>query len=624
LLRKIVKSVWGYDALLPLQQEAMQCVLDDRDSLVVMPTGGGKSLCYQAPALCRDGLAIVVSPLISLMKDQVDALARYGVPAAAINSSMAADERRSVARRIERGQIRMLYLSPERLLAPRTVEYLQARCISFFAIDEAHCISAWGHDFRPEYRDLSQLRESFPKVAIHAYTATATQRVREDIARQLGLRDPQMLVGDFRRPNLHYYVQYRQKGVQQVCRVLDKYRGQPAIVYCISRAAVEKTCQLLRTLNYSALPYHAGMSDRERTRNQNEFIAGRTEIMVATIAFGMGIDKPDVRAVIHAGMPKSLENYQQETGRAGRDGERAECWLLYSAADLLTWKRVIAQCHVDTRDAALQALDLMYTYCNSVSCRHASLVAHFGQSWSQGPCQACDVCLQQLDVLSDAVAVGQIIVTCVLQVDQRFGADYISQVLSASREPRILANGHHQLSSWGGLAQYQRRDVRRWIEQLVGQRFLCRTGEFSVLQVTREGHRLLQGAAHPVLLRPTSTKGEELEKGSDNAAQLRAVSVQAFPLFDQGLSIAEVAERLQRSPATICQYLVEYIEFHQIGDATRWISAREFEQVKVVVQYAGGERLKPVYEALHGRVSYDTIRIALACLKVKGRGRTIT
>jgi ATP-dependent DNA helicase RecQ len=302
-LLHILKSYWGFDGFLPLQREAMQCVLENRDSLVVMPTGGGKSLCFQAPALCRDGLAVVVSPLLALMKDQVDALTACGMPAAAVNSTLAADGKRRIAQQIESGQLRLLYMSPERLVVPRTLEFLRNHHVSFFAIDEAHCISAWGHDFRPEYRDLRLLRDRFPDSAIHAYTATATETVRRDIAEQLGLRDAKVLVGDFRRPNLQYHVARRQRGVGQICSVIDRFRGQSGIIYCITRAEVDRPCAVLRDLGYSALPYHAGMSDDERIRNQEAFLTEQTDAIVATIAFGMGIDKSNVRYVIAGALP---------------------------------------------------------------------------------------------------------------------------------------------------------------------------------------------------------------------------------------------------------------------------------------------------------------------------------
>jgi ATP-dependent DNA helicase RecQ len=708
-LQQILKTYWGFDDFLPLQREAMSCVLQDRDSLVVMPTGGGKSLCYQAPALCRDGLAIVVSPLIALMKDQVDSLRTSGIPAAAVNSTLASDEKRDIARDVEAGRLRLLYMSPERLVTPRTLEFLQHQRVAFFAIDEAHCISAWGHDFRPEYRELRRLRELFSAAAIHAYTATATEQVRRDIVDQLGLHEPAVLVGNFHRPNLLYHVARRQRGLNQICSVIDRYRGQSGIVYCITRAEVDKTCSVLREMGYSALPYHAGMTDDERTRNQEAFLTEQTDTIVATIAFGMGIDKSNVRYVVHAGMPKSLENYQQESGRAGRDGVEAECWLLYSAGDLMTWKRVIGNAGVDARAAAEAALERIYAYATSVTCRHASLIEHFGQPWDRGPCNACDVCLGKLEIVEDALVIGQKVLSCVLRTGERFGADYVSLVLAGSRDQRILAAGHEKLTTWGILREFRRADVRQWIEQLVNQGFLDRDSEFHVVRVTGHGRQLLAGQLSPTLMmpmketraqtpisvldswegvdqplfdalrqlrreesigrgvpayivfsdatlrdmarrRPSTVErlldvhGVGQQKAADfgqrfvacilahcqqhgvtmdtqpeqSTRELPSIpsanAVQSFALFDEGRSVEEVAERLGRAVSTAYGYLDAYIGQRRITDATRWISRRELEQIELVAQYAGCGRLKPIYEALHGRVGYERIRIALACL----------
>ena len=291
------------------------------------------------------------------MKDQVDALNVCGIPAAAVNSTLSLDEKRRIAQQVEAGELRLLYMSPERLVTSRTLDFLENQHISFFAIDEAHCISAWGHDFRPEYRGLQSLRDRFPNAAIHAYTATATETVRRDIVTQLKLRDPAVLVGDFRRTNLQYHVAQRQRGLDQIRAVIDRFHGQSGIVYCITRAEVDRTCSKLSEMGISALPYHAGLSDDERVRNQEAFLTEQTDTIVATIAFGMGIDKSNVRYVIHAGMPKSLENYQQESGRAGRDGVEAECWLLYSGRDLMTWKRLIERNPGEAQETATAALE---------------------------------------------------------------------------------------------------------------------------------------------------------------------------------------------------------------------------------------------------------------------------
>ncbi len=336
-LSEIVRRIWGYDTLRPFQSKAMGRIMEGRDSLVVLPTGGGKSLCYQAPALAREGMALVISPLISLMKDQVDSLRAVGAGAACINSSLTARERRETHEAIQQGDVKLLYVAPERVVKPDFIAYLQRLDISFVAIDEAHCISQWGHDFRPEYRALETLRDAFPKVAFHAYTATATPQVRKDICASLKLHDPEVLVASADRPNLVYAAERRSSELRQVLEVIDRHKGESGIVYCITRKKVEELAMQLTANGHPALPYHAGMSPDERQKNQEAFSREGAEIIVATVAFGMGIDKPDVRYVIHTGMPKTIEHYQQESGRAGRDGLEAECLLIYGGNDFNLW-----------------------------------------------------------------------------------------------------------------------------------------------------------------------------------------------------------------------------------------------------------------------------------------------
>ncbi len=707
-----LKTYWGFDDYLPLQREAMQCVMEGRDSLVVMPTGGGKSLCFQAPALCREGLAVVISPLLALMKDQVDALQTCGIAAAAVNSTHSLEEKRQIAQQVESDQLRLLYMSPERLVTPRTIEFLQNQRISFFAIDEAHCISAWGHDFRPEYRGLRRLRDAFPDSSIHAFTATATEEVRQDIALQLGLREPSVLVGDFRRPNLQYHVAPRQRGLGQVCSIIDRFRGQSGIVYCITRAEVDRTCAALCEMGYSALPYHAGLSDEERIRNQEAFLTERVDTIVATIAFGMGIDKSNVRYVIHCGMPKSLENYQQESGRAGRDGVEAECWLLYSGRDTMTWKRLNERTPGEARSTAEVALEKIDLYAKSVRCRHASLIEHFGQPWTYGPCNACDVCLGKLELIDDPLVLGQKILSCVARVRENYGADYVAMVLTGSREQRIIAAQHDQLSTWGLLKEYRKQQVRQWIEQLVGQGFLAKEGEYNLVKLTDAGRQLLAGEVTPTLLRPAKEAqapatiaadswdgvdrglfdtlrqlrrdeahqrsvpsyivfsdatlrdmarrrpsaierfpevvgvGEkkaadfgqqfvacittycqennisldvqpepiQVKAASQAPLDLSASALKAFSLFDEGLGVEEVAERLGRAISTTYGYLDIYIRQRRETDANRWLADDEIAEIEAALRQTGGERLKPVHEALQGRIGYERIRIVVACL----------
>ena len=529
-LRRALKKYWGYDSYLPLQAEAMSCVLGGRDSVVVLPTGGGKSLCFQAPAMCLDGLAVVVSPLISLMKDQVDALRACGVPASLINSSLSPDERRQVADEVRAGRLRLLYMAPERLVTPATIAFLQQSGLSFIAVDEAHCISAWGHDFRHEYRELRVLKEAFPDLGIHAYTASATAMVRDDIAEQLGLTEPQTLVGSFDRPNLVYKVERRHDRLRQIREVLDRHQRESGIVYCIKRTDVDETCAELEELGYRVLPYHAGMSAEDRKRNQEAFIDEKVDTIVATVAFGMGIDKSNVRYVVHAGMPKSLESYHQESGRAGRDGLEAECCLFYSGGDYSLWKHMLDKPAGDpatannaavadaasvggdagsiphdqlcARESAQKSLSAMYGYSTGVVCRHRLLVGYFGQELDADDCGACDVCLGELDLVDDPLLIGQKILSCVVRLKQRFGGDYTAKVLKGSQDQRIVQNGHHQLSTWGILSDESLRAIRDWIEQLAGQGYLQKVGEYNVLEVTPSGRQLLRGEVTPRLLKP--------------------------------------------------------------------------------------------------------------------------
>lgn len=517
-LLDVLKQYWGYDSFRPLQAQAMSAVLEHRDSVVVLPTGGGKSICFQAPAMAMPGLAVVVSPLISLMKDQVDALTECGISAACINSSMDNSERMQVSNSVRRGKLKLLYVAPERLCTDRMLDFLESSNVSFFAIDEAHCISAWGHDFRPEYRMLQQLRNRFPGVGVHAYTATATEHVRQDIADQLGLRNPEWLIGSFDRPNLAYRVQRKTDVLKQVRSVIDANANESGIIYCISRREVDELAETLARAGYKARPYHAGLSDADRIKHQDEFLNDETQIIVATVAFGMGIDKSNVRYVIHTGSPKSLEHYQQETGRAGRDGLAAECWLLWTAGNFVTWRRMQEELPGDAKTHALESLKGIERFCTGIVCRHKALVEHFGQSYLNQNCSACDVCLDQLDLVTDPIIVGQKILSCILRVKENFGADYVAQVLVGSKEARILGNGHDKLSTYGLLKDDRKETVRDWIEQLCSQDFVQRVGEFNTLAVTTSGRKLLKGEAAPRLLKPSRKKASERSTKVDAAS----------------------------------------------------------------------------------------------------------
>lgn len=505
---RVLREVWGYDAFRPLQEQSIRCVLGGRDSLTVLPTGGGKSLCFQVPALCTDGMAVVISPLISLMKDQVDALRACGVEAAFVNSSQSNEEKQNVANQIRSGTLKLLYVAPERLLTSRMLEFLQQVNVAFFAIDEAHCISNWGHDFRPEYRGLRVLKESFPNASIHAYTATASAPVRDDIVAQLGLERAEVLVGDFDRPNLIYRMVRADGRIQQVMAAIAKHKGESCIVYCISRKEVERTADVLQQAGYSALPYHAGLDDSVRKANQDAFIKEQCDVIVATVAFGMGIDKSNVRCVIHAGMPKSIEHYQQESGRAGRDGLESECVLLYSGADMVTWKKLMESDNQAAFEGAVKSLNAMNDLCTNPTCRHRAIVEYFGQTYAKQDCGACDVCLDEVDLADDPITISQKILSCVVRLEERFGATHTAKVLTGAKEPRIIELKHNKLSTFGLLSAEGLPAVRIWIDQLVSQGFLLRSGAYQLLSLTDAGRRLLRREGEPRLtaVRGASTK----------------------------------------------------------------------------------------------------------------------
>jgi ATP-dependent DNA helicase RecQ len=501
-IQKALVRYWGFKDFLPLQKKAMECVGRGTDSIVVLPTGGGKSLCYQAPAVVLPGLTVVVSPLISLMKDQVDALIECGVSAARIDSSLETREQQRVFESLHKKQLKLLYLSPERLVSDGFVEVLKKTGLSFIAIDEAHCVSMWGHDFRPEYRQLGVLKQVFPNITIGTYTATATEQVRNDIAEQLHLDNPEMLIGSFDRPNLVYRVQRRTNRLKQVCAVLDRHKGESGIVYCIRRRDVDELTLSLKDKGYNVLPYHAGMLDDDRKRNQEAFVSEKVDTIVATIAFGMGIDKSNVRYVVHTGMPKSIEHYQQETGRAGRDGLEAECCLFYSGGDYGVWKNLFRDMEPEAYKITMIKLNKMYSFCTGGVCRHKAVLRYFGQTLEKDNCRACDMCLGEMDCMKDTLVTAQKILSCIIRLEQRFGGAYTAAVLTSSNDKRILENRHDTLSTYGLLSDYSQRTVHNWIEQLEGQGCIEKVGEYNVLNVTEKGWQVLKGNETPRLLKP--------------------------------------------------------------------------------------------------------------------------
>jgi ATP-dependent DNA helicase RecQ len=508
-LLEVIQKHWGYSTLRPLQDEAMLAALSGRDSLVVMPTGGGKSLCYQAPAVLQDTVTVVVSPLISLMKDQVDGLRECGVGAGQMNSSQSSAEKNATERDLFSGRIKVLFVSPERLAMPSFRELLRRARVRTFAIDEAHCISHWGHDFRPEYRQLQAIRDEFPEAAMHAYTATATPQVRRDIAHQLGLRDPIELVGDFDRTNLTYRVLPRHDETKQVLDVIERHRGEAGIIYCTRRKDVDALTEKLHKRGLDAVAYHAGLTPDDRREAQDRFTAEKCDLVVATVAFGMGIDRSNVRFVLHTGMPKSIEHYQQESGRAGRDGLEAECVLLYSGADLMLWKSMLSN---ETSDAAhkeslVRHLNDMDRYCSGAICRHRALVEYFGQAGPSTGCNACDICLGETEEVAEPLIVAQKILSCVYRVRESFGVAHVVGVLRGENTERIRTRQHDQLSTYGLLKGHAQNDVREWIYQLVAQDFLIQTSdEYPILRLGPRSREVMKGYAEVKLRQPAVRK----------------------------------------------------------------------------------------------------------------------
>jgi ATP-dependent DNA helicase RecQ len=488
MMRKILKENFGFEQFLPLQEEIIRGVLARRDALVLMPTGGGKSLCYQLPALMLPGVTLVVSPLIALMKDQVDALKANGIAGAFINSTLAPREIQRIQGEARQGRLKILYIAPERLAMPEFQVFLEEIRVSLIAVDESHCISEWGHDFRPDYRNLQILKNIFPGAPTLALTATATERVRQDIVHQLALNRPQTFISGFNRPNLSYTVLVKENPYRQLLGILGEHRRQPAIIYCFARKDTERLAGDLKEDGFQALPYHAGLEVEERSRNQEKFIRDEVQIIVATIAFGMGIDKPDVRLIVHYHLPKSIEGYYQETGRAGRDGLKASCVLFYAYADAIRQEYFLKQIEDgQERSNAYQKLERMVAYCELSSCRRDYLLNYFGEDYQEDNCRGCDICLAPPEEF-DATIITQKIMSAILRTGQRFGINYVLDVLLGAKNPKIDERGHRQLPVFGIAGDFSKEELRRIAGQLLARRLLeMKGGAYPFLVLTPLG-----------------------------------------------------------------------------------------------------------------------------------------
>ena len=489
----LLKNHFGFDEFLPLQEEIISSVMGGNDTFALMPTGGGKSLCYQLPALAMGGLTLVVSPLIALMKDQVDALKANGIPAGFINSSLTQGQILRAEQMVREGRIKILYVAPERAILPEFREFLESLDVRLLAIDEAHCVSHWGHDFRPAYRDLKTLREVTHGAPAIALTATATKPVRDDILTELGLRQPQVFISSFNRPNLTYAVEPKEKSLEPLLDLLGKHQGESAIIYCTARKSTEEMAQALSRHGFKAEAYHAGLEPEARRAVQDRFIRDETPIVAATIAFGMGIDKPDIRLVVHYDMPKNLEGYYQETGRAGRDGMPSECVLFYSYADMAKQEYFLGRMEdVEERERSRKRLAQMVEFCNIGTCRRKYVLEYLGEDWPEQDCGGCDVCLAPQEEY-DATEVAQKFLSAVVRTGETFGPAYVIRVLLGSGDKRIREYGHDQLSVFGIVRDHSREELHHLVSALTSKGLLANPGgQYPTLQVTPEGRRFLQ------------------------------------------------------------------------------------------------------------------------------------
>ncbi len=555
--REVLERTFGYASFRGQQAEIIEHTVAGGDSLVLMPTGGGKSLCFQIPSLIREGVGVVVSPLISLMQDQVVSLQQAGVRAAFLNSTLSSEEARGIEDQLRAGRIDLLYAAPERLMGERTLSMLAELPLALFAIDEAHCVSQWGHDFRPEYLQLSILHERFPRVPRIALTATADEPTRREILVRLGLEAARVFVASFDRPNIRYRVVAKQNAREQLRRFLEaEHRGEAGIVYCLSRRRVEETAEWLRARGFDARPYHAGMSAEERSTHQSAFLREEGVVIVATIAFGMGIDKSNVRFVAHLDLPKSLESYYQETGRAGRDGLAADAWMTYGLQDVITLRQMVESGGAEAARKRLEVrkLDAMLGYCELSTCRRQALLSYFGETLGQ-PCGNCDNCLEPVETW-DATEAARKALSCVYRTGQRFGVQYVIDVLLGKMNERIQRFGHERLSTFGIGSDVDRREWRSVFRQLVSR---------GLLRVDLEGYGslLLTPESRPVLRGETEVRlrrDARLAPRSSGRARGTASS-RARPLPGESEALWE-ALRERRRELAASQGVPPYVIFH--------------------------------------------------------------
>ena len=594
--RELLQNVYGYSHFRAGQEDIIHAVLDGQDSLVLMPTGGGKSLCYQIPAMIRSGVGLVISPLIALMQDQVDALRQLGVAAAFLNSSVPIRGQRVIEQALKVGEVDLLYLAPERLLGSdsRTLDLLCQMKIALIAIDEAHCVSQWGHDFRQDYLELHQLAEHFPDVPRMALTATADLRTREEIVTRLALHQPKRFIQSFDRPNICYRVQVKGGTGSNLLEFLEGHRGEAGIVYCLSRRKVEEVTQQLVAAGFDALPYHAGLPNPIRQRHQDRFQRDDGVVMVATIAFGMGIDKPDVRFVAHTDLPKSVEAYYQESGRAGRDGEAADAWMSYGLQDVVRLRQMVDQSEADEQHKRIERtrLDALLGWCEVTACRRDALLSYFGETY-EGPCGNCDIC-QNPPRTWDGTEEAQKLMSCIVRTGQRFGAAHVIDVLRGKDTEKVQRFRHQHLSTYGIGADLSDRQWRSVVRQLVVRGFVRSDAE-------RYGALVLNQSARPLLRGEQSL---ELREEPRKVKPTRAANtVRKDHVIDSADEPLWQALKAQRKELADESGVPPYVVFH---DAT----LKEFVRVR--------PRTREAMLALHGVGETKFQRFGEAFLQVIG------
>ena len=702
----VLQKIFGYKDFRPLQEDVIKCILDKKDALVVMPTGGGKSLCYQIPALIFEGLTVVVSPLISLMKDQVEQLQELGAGAVYLNSSLSADQYQQNIRLLVEGKIKLLYVAPETLFFERTINLLRSLNVECITVDEAHCISEWGHDFRPEYRKILEIRQHFPKAVCVALTATATPRVQKDIVKNLQLTGKNNFIASFNRGNLYLEILPKTNGVEQTIRFLRRYPNQSGIIYCFSRKQVDSLYADLFNAGYSVLPYHAGLQDEERQKNQELFIKDDVQIIVATIAFGMGINKSNVRFVIHFDLPKNIESYYQEIGRSGRDGLRAHCLLFFSYSDIQKIRYFIDQKEPKERQISERHLNSLLDFAETGICRRIPLLSYFGEKYQQTKCGMCDNCNSSDKNLVDVTIPAQKFLSCAKRTNETFGASHIVDVLRGSESLKVISKGHDKLTTYGIGLEYTKKQWMYLSHQFIHQKLLNVDTDFGSLKLTEKAYQVLKGQLTVTgkIKEDFEVKEEKIAAGNFDSALFAALRVKRkeiademklppyvifsdktltemasyFPTtksemlnihglgevkfekygniflneiidhceknnikpkgrkenapvkklkivkkkntntsaekFNSGMSVTDIIQETKYKRSTILKHLLDFVEDNELKNPENlleesFLSKDEIDEVVDAFGKFGSERLKPVYENLKEKISYEELHL---------------